>query len=112
MNMNKIMLMLNIQSMNALPVMERWLLRTHAPETVSRVGPWLTRYQSYRAVPPPPKMHRDAEAYGYYNWRITELWTAEIRASSVWYSSPGILSGICGHSGFADRCCRRRNLAK
>ncbi|MEZ5897434.1 MAG: hypothetical protein R3C51_13650 [Parvularculaceae bacterium] len=77
MNMNKIMLMLNIQSMNALPVMERWLLRTHAPETVSRVGPWLTRYQSYRAVPPPPKMHRDAEAYGYYNWRITELWTAE-----------------------------------
>ena len=73
--MHKIFMMLNIRSMNDLPVMERWLLRTHAPETVSRVGPWLSRYQSYRAVPPPPLMHTEAERFGYYNWRVTELWT-------------------------------------
>jgi hypothetical protein len=67
-------MLLNIASMNYLPVMERWLLQTHVPESVARIGPWLRRYHSYRAVPPPPEMHADAEAYGYYNWRVTELW--------------------------------------
>jgi len=75
--MNKVLMMINIRSMNQLPLMERWLLQTHAPETISRIGPWLTRYQSYRAVPPPPELHADVENYGYYNWRITELWSRE-----------------------------------
>jgi hypothetical protein len=75
--MNKTLMLLNITSMNVLPVMERWLLQTHAPETISRIGPWLTRYQSYRAVPPPPEMHGEAERFGYYNWRVTELWSRD-----------------------------------
>jgi hypothetical protein len=75
--MNKVVMLLNINSMNMLPAMERWLLQTHAAESVSRIGPWLTRYQSYRAVPPPPQMHADVERFGYYNWRVTELWSRD-----------------------------------
>ena len=26
-------------------------------------------------VPPPPEINADAVSFGYYNWRITELWT-------------------------------------
>lgn len=74
---NKVVLIINIKSMNVLPVMERWLSQIHAPEAISRIGPWLTRYHSYRAVPPPPEMYADAEDYGYYNWRVTELWCRE-----------------------------------
>lgn len=65
--------------------MERWLLQIHAAESVSRIGPWLTRYHSYRAVPPPPEMHDLAERFGYYNWRVTELWHREL------YSQDGLL---------------------
>ena len=72
--MNKTFMLINLSSYNVLPVMERWLLQTHAPETIARIGPWLTRYQSYRAAPPPPAMYADAEDFGYYNWRVTELW--------------------------------------
>lgn len=75
--MNKVVLLINIRSMDVLPVMERWLLQTHAPEAVSRIGPWLTRYHSYRVVPPPPAMHAETERFGYYNWRVTELWCRE-----------------------------------
>ena len=75
--MKKTFIMVNIKSMSALPVMERWLLQTHGPEAVARIGPWLTRYHSYRVVPPPPEMYADIAAYGYYNWRITELWSKD-----------------------------------
>lgn len=63
-------LVLNIRRMNDLPLMERWLLKEHAAETLSMNGPILDRYVSYRAVPAPD----GAEAYGYYNWRMTEHW--------------------------------------
>ena len=63
-------LILNIRSMNDLPLMERWLLKTHAAETLSMNEPILDRYVSYRAVPAPD----GAEAYGTYNWRMTEHW--------------------------------------
>jgi len=66
-------LIINIRSMNDLPLMERWLLKEHAAETISMNGPILDRYTSYRAVPAP----RGAEAYGYYNWRMTEHWWRE-----------------------------------
>lgn len=84
--MNKTVMMINITSMNLLPVMERWLLQIHAPETIGRIGPWLARYQSYRATPPPPAMYADVEQFGYYNWRVTELWSRE------GYSQHGILN--------------------
>jgi hypothetical protein len=56
--------------MNDLPLVERWLLKDHAAESLSIHSPTLDRYVSYRAVPAP----EGALAYGYYNWRVTEHW--------------------------------------
>jgi len=70
---NKRVLILNITSMNELPLMERWLLRDHIAENLGRIAPYLSRYLSYRVVPAPP----EAIPYGYYNWRVTELWMHE-----------------------------------
>jgi hypothetical protein len=67
-------LILNIKSMNDLPLMERWLLQTHAAETLSQNEMWLYRYVSYRVVPAPD----GAEPYGCYNWRMTEHWWREV----------------------------------
>jgi Chalcone isomerase N-terminal domain len=66
-------LILNLKTMNDLPLVERWLLKTHAGETLSMNGPILDRYVSYRSVPAPT----GAEAFGYYNWRLTEHWWRE-----------------------------------
>jgi hypothetical protein len=66
-------LILNLRTMNDLPLMERWLLRDHAPETIAFIGPILERYTGYRAVPAPD----GALDYGYYNWRMTEHWWRE-----------------------------------
>jgi hypothetical protein len=85
--MNKVVMLINITSNNVLPVMERWLLQVHAPETIARIGPWLTRYQSYRATSPPPEMYAEVENFGYYNWRVTELWHRPGEA----YGQQGIL---------------------
>ncbi len=54
--------------------MERWYFKNHAPEIVRRYGPWLTRHESFLPVPAPP----DAQAYGFYNWRVTEGWWREL----------------------------------
>jgi hypothetical protein len=70
----KTVLMVNITSMNKLPIMERWVQRDHCAETIGSLEPVLARYQSYRVVAPPPEMHKLVESYGYYNWRVTELW--------------------------------------
>jgi hypothetical protein len=66
-------LILNLTDMNDLPVMERWLLQTHAAETLSQLDPILERYASYRAIPAPP----GAEGFCPYNWRMTEHWWRE-----------------------------------
>jgi hypothetical protein len=74
MSMLRSYLILNIRSMNDLPVMERWLLKDHAADTMSQIGPILERYCSYRAVPHPP----ECEPYAPYNWRMTEHWWREL----------------------------------
>ena len=67
-------LILNLTDFNDLPVMERWLLQTHAAETLSMLDPILERYVSYRAVTAPA----GAEAFCPYNWRMTEHWWREL----------------------------------
>ena len=67
-------LILNIRSMNDLPLMERWLLKDHCADTLSSLDPILDRYVSYRAVPAP----EGAVEYGYYNWRMTEHWWRQV----------------------------------
>jgi hypothetical protein len=66
--------MMGIRSMNDLPAMDRYYTRYHAPEIISRWGPWLQRFISYRVVPPP----HEAEEFGYINYRVTECWWREV----------------------------------
>ena len=60
----------NLAAFDALPRMERWYWQFHAPETVRKIGPWLTQYTSHRAVAPP----LDLRALGHYNYRWSEMW--------------------------------------
>ena len=55
---------------NELPEFERWYLRYHAAEVLSKDGPLLVRFIGYRPLPVIP----EAMAYGYYNMRVTEIW--------------------------------------
>jgi hypothetical protein len=66
-------LVINLSSLDYLPMMDRWLYKNHASETMSQVGPILHRYATYRAVPGP----EGSEAFCVYNWRMTEHWWAE-----------------------------------
>ncbi len=66
-------LILNLSDMNHLPLMERWLLKDHARETIGQLDPILERYTSYRAVPAP----EGSERFCPYNWRMTEHWWRE-----------------------------------
>jgi hypothetical protein len=76
-------LVLNLTNWDYLPVMERWLYKDHAMETMNQVGPILRRYCTYRSIPAP----EGALDYGYYNWRMTEHW---------WSESP-FRKGVMGH---------------
>jgi len=49
---------------------DRWYFRYHSKECVRFFGPWLRRYESYRAFQPPT----DAQEYGVKQGRLTELW--------------------------------------
>jgi hypothetical protein len=53
---------------------ERWYLRFHSKEVVRFFGPWLRRYESYRAYEPPPEARR----FGAVGSRMTELWYASV----------------------------------
>lgn len=68
-------LLVNLTSLNYLPMMERWFYRDKAMETISQLGPMLYRYVTYRALPAP----EGGLAFGYYNWRMIEHW---------WHDSP------------------------
>jgi hypothetical protein len=50
---------------------ERMLLREHAPETISWIGPWLERYVRYWGVPPPAEMVTDVVSFASYNVGVT-----------------------------------------
>jgi hypothetical protein len=54
--------------MNYVAAMERWYFRDHEPEIARRYGPYLHRLESWFPVPAPP----EADAFGRFNWRLTE----------------------------------------
>jgi len=60
--------------LDAFPAMERWYHREHSAEIARRYGPWLQRHESYLPLPVPP----EAQAYGFYNWRVTECYWREV----------------------------------
>lgn len=49
---------------------DRWYFRYHCRECVRFFGPWLRRYESYRALEAPP----EAGQFGVRHGRMTELW--------------------------------------
>jgi hypothetical protein len=49
---------------------DRWYFRYHSKECIRFFGPWLRRYESYRAYDPPA----DAKRFGVRSGRLTELW--------------------------------------
>ncbi|MFO7965231.1 MAG: hypothetical protein R6U50_15010 [Desulfobacterales bacterium] len=53
---------------------ERWYFRYHCKEVVRFCGPWLKRYESFKAYPPPP----EARALGVVGGRMTELWYSNV----------------------------------
>lgn len=55
---------------------DRWYYRFHSKETLRFVGPWLRRYETYRAYEPPP----EAERFGVRNGRLGELWYDSLEA--------------------------------
>ena len=49
---------------------ERWYFRFHSKEVVRYFGPWLRRYETFRACASPA----DSERFGTRNGYLTELW--------------------------------------
>lgn len=52
----------------------RWYLRFHSKEVVRFVGPWLRRYETYRAYSPP----LEAKIFGAIGGFYTELWYSSV----------------------------------
>jgi len=53
---------------------ERWYFRYHCKEVVRFFGPWLRRYETYKAYSPPP----EGTNLGAVGGRMTELWYANV----------------------------------
>jgi len=51
--------------------MERWYFRFHSKECLRFFGPWLRRYETYRAYNAPPEAD---DRFGVRRGRMTELW--------------------------------------
>jgi hypothetical protein len=68
----------------------RWYFRYHSKEVVRYVGPWLRRYETYKAFLPPVEANR----YGAVGGFMTELWYANVNefieagADAKVYTSP------------------------
>ena len=60
---------------NHIALMERWYYQKHGPEIARRYEPWMQRFESFMPVSAPA----DAQAYGFYNWRVTEGWWGGVR---------------------------------
>jgi hypothetical protein len=65
------MIIIGGMGIDELPYRERWLLREHAGETISWIGPWLERYVRYWTVLPPANLVPDLVHYGSYTSGIT-----------------------------------------
>ena len=65
------MIIIGGMGVDELPYRERWLLREHAGETQSWIGPWLERYVRYWSVMPPASMVPDLVRLGSYTTGVT-----------------------------------------
>ncbi|HMN43756.1 MAG TPA: hypothetical protein PKE27_04255 [Povalibacter sp.] len=58
-------------------LLDQWYRRTHSQETLQSVGPWLTRYWTYRAQDVPESV---AKRFNVVNYRLTEMWYPSLQA--------------------------------
>lgn len=65
------MIIIGGMTVDDLPYWHRWLLREHAAETQSWLGPWLERYVRYQAVMPPADLVPDLVRMGSYTSGVT-----------------------------------------
>ena len=75
--MIKSLIIYNINDMNDLPAMERWLYKDHAPDIISSQGPIIAQFDTYRSVYVPKEMRKDFHRFGTYNWRVINQWWHE-----------------------------------
>lgn len=79
---------------NHIAAMERWYHRDHAPEILRRYGPWMSRFECYLPVHAPA----DAQAYGFHNWRMTEVWWRELpeggEENELYFTPPQIFPRV------------------
>lgn len=50
------------------PKLERWLYKTHVPDSISQFEPYVTKYAFYPSFPTPP----EGERFGYARMQLTE----------------------------------------
>jgi hypothetical protein len=55
---------------------DRWYRQTHSQETLEAVGPWLTRYWSYRGI----DVAAEADRFNVVRYRLTEMWYPSVEA--------------------------------
>jgi hypothetical protein len=55
---------------------DRWYFRFHSKEMLRYWGPWLRRYETYRAYDPPP----EAKRFGALDGRLVEMWFDSVEA--------------------------------
>ena len=48
--------------------LQHWLYYYHAPESIAKFEPWVTKYAFYNALPTPPQ----GERFGTYRMQLTE----------------------------------------
>ena len=83
---------------------DRYYFRFHSKEVVRFFGPWLRRYETFRALDAPP----EADRFGVRRGRLTELWynsVAEFRearpVSRPYTPPPGGWGAFFGRTGAA-----------
>jgi hypothetical protein len=67
-----------IDSSNIAP-MERWYYKQHSAEIARRYGTWIQRHESWMPVHAP----LDAQEYGWFNWRFTQIYWRELPESGA-----------------------------
>ena len=58
----------NVAKEDYRPLLQRWLYKTHVPDSISQFEPYVTKYAFYPSYPCPP----DGDRFGYAKMQLTE----------------------------------------
>lgn len=68
--------------------LDEWYRQTHSQEVLERVGPWLTRYWTYRSH----RLGPDVDRFNVTRYRVTEMWYPSVEARDEASENMGVLS--------------------